>query len=74
MKSVEFPAGCEWVYPDAFKDCAALRQILIRSSDTSFTPTAFDGCRDVYVFAPGDSLAVYLCTEANGFIFVETFQ
>ena len=74
MKSVEFPAGCEWVYPDAFKDCAALRQILIRSSDTSFTPTAFDGCRDVYVFAPGDSLAVYLCTEANGFIFVETFS
>ena len=73
MKSVEIPAGCQWVYPETFKNCAALKQILIRSADTKFTPTAFDGCKDVYVFAPGDSPARYLCTEENGFVFVEIF-
>jgi hypothetical protein len=74
MKSVEIPAGCQWVYPDAFKGCAALKQVLVNSADTKFTPTAFDGCSNLYIFAPEDSLAQYLCTEENGFIFVKIFR
>jgi len=74
LKSVEIPASCEWVYPNAFKDCTTLRQVLILSADTKFTPTAFDGCNDVYIFAPDGSLASYLCTQENGFVFVETFR
>ena len=74
MKSVEIPADCEWVYPDAFKNCAGLKQVLILSAVTKFTPTAFEGCTDVYFFAPADSGAKYLCTEGNGFIFVADVQ
>ena len=74
MKSVEIPAACQWVYPDAFMGCAALRQVLVLSADTRFTPTAFSGCENVYIFAPGTSFARYLCTAENGFIFVETFR
>ena len=74
MKSVEIPADCEWVYPDAFKNCAGLKQVLILSAVTKFTPTAFEGCTDVDFFAPADSGAKYLCTEGNGFIFVADVQ
>lgn len=74
VKAVEIPSNCQWVYPDAFKDCTALKQVLILSADTKFTPTAFAGCQDVYVFAPDESGARYLCTEENGFIYVETFR
>ena len=70
MTSVEIPASCEWIYPDAFKNCTGLRQVRFLSSETRITATAFDGCSNVYVFAPSDSLAKYLCTEDNGFIFV----
>ena len=73
-KSIEIPASCQWVYPDAFKGDTALKQLRILSADTRFTPTAFSGCKDVYIFAPGESAARYLCTEENGFIFVETFS
>ena len=55
---------------DACKDCSALRQVLILSADTAFSPTAFAGCKDVYIFAPEESLAKELCTEGSGFIFV----
>ena len=74
VKAVEIPSNCQWVYPDAFKDCTALKQVLILSADTKFTPTAFAGCQGVYVFAPDESGARYLCTEENGFIYVETFR
>ena len=74
LKSVEIPASCQWVYPDAFKGCTTLKQVLILSADTKFNPTAFSGCNDVYIFAPDGSLASYLCTEENGFIFVKTFR
>ena len=74
LKSVEIPANCTFVYPDAFKDCAGLKQISIRSASTNFSPTAFSGCSNVYIFAPGESGARYLCTEDNGFVFVETFR
>ncbi len=74
MKSVEIPADCVWVYPDAFKNCAGLKQVRILSAETKFTPTAFSGCTDVYVFAPADSNAQYLCTADNGFVFVADVQ
>ena len=70
MKSVEIPASCEWIYPGAFKNCTSLKQVRFLSSNTEIDATAFDGCQDVYIFAPNDSLAQYLCTENNGFIFV----
>ena len=70
VKSVEIPAGCEWIYPDAFKNCTGLKQVRFLSADTKITPTAFAGCTDIYIFAPAESLAKYLCTEENGFIFV----
>ena len=74
LKSVEIPANCTFVYPDAFKDCAGLKQVSIRSAGTNFSPTAFDGCSNVYIFAPDESGARYLCTDDNGFVFVETFR
>ena len=73
MKSVEIPAACDWVYPDAFKNCTALKQVVVHSPTTKFTPTALNGCSNLYIFAPEDSLAKYLCDENNGFVFVRTF-
>ena len=74
VKAVEIPADCQWVFADAFKDCTSLKQVLILSADTKFNPLAFDNCQDVYIFAPDGSTARSLCTEENGFIFVESFQ
>ncbi|MBQ6928411.1 MAG: leucine-rich repeat protein [Oscillospiraceae bacterium] len=70
VKSVEIPASCTFIAAEAFKDCSALRQVLVLSADTTFSPTAFAGCKDVYIFAPEESLAKEFCTEGSGFIFV----
>ena len=74
VKCVEIPASCEWIYPNAFKGCTTLKQVHLLSADTKIVSTAFDGCKDVYIFAPEGSLAQSLCTEANGFIFVKDLK
>lgn len=71
MKSVEIPTGCVSVYDEAFKNCTALKQVVVHSPTTKFSPTALDGCSNLYIFAPHDSPARDLCTTDNGFIFVE---
>ena len=68
VKAVEIPAGCQWLYPDAFKDYTGLRQVPFLSADTKITQTVFSGCKDLYIFAPDGSLARYLRTEENGFV------
>ncbi len=70
VTSVEFPESCTFVYNYAFKDCASLRQIRVLNPMTMFASLAFEGCSGVYVFAPEDSFARYLCNGASGFIFV----
>lgn len=74
VETVEIPASCQSVLSDAFKNCASLKQVIVLSVDTEFDPTAFSGCKGVYIFAPGDSPVRNLCTEDNSFVFVETFQ
>ncbi len=70
VKSVEVPASCTWIKADAFKNCTGLKQIHILSADTRISPTAFEGCRNLTIFAPSNSLAEYLCTADNGFVFI----
>lgn len=74
MKSVEIPTGCVSVYDEAFKNCTALRQVLILSPKTQFSASAFNGCENLYIFAPEGSNAADLCTLETGFVFVEIFQ
>ena len=52
----------------------------VKTGPTSYTPLPgvlyppLRACQDVYIFAPDESGARYLCTEENGFIYVETFR
>jgi hypothetical protein len=72
MTSVELPPNCATIYPGAFKNCTGLKQIVIPNPKIIIYSGAFDGCSGVQVFAPASSYAKYLCTEDNGFVFIET--
>ena len=74
MTSVELPPDCVDIYPNAFKESAALKQIIIPNTQVHIYTDAFDGCSGVYVFAPANSNAQYLCTAGNGFIFIADMQ
>lgn len=52
----------------------------VKTGPTSYTPLSgalyppSRACQDVYIFAPDESGARYLCTKENGLIFVEIFR
>ena len=61
--------NCTSIGADAFKGCTGLFQLRL-PQNCAIDSTAFDGCQNVYIFAPAGGTTEAFCTNSNTCIFI----